>query len=1089
MKKSFHILLTFLLLASAAVCSYADNLSEGPWYNHYVNGINRLPSRATSYSYATPADALAGDRETSRMMSLNGTWKFFFAEDTKQAPLGFWKDGSDVSSWGDIKVPSCWEMQGYGYPIYTNSVYPFAFTPPYISRDNPVGSYVRTFTVPQNWKGGRVILHFGGVYSGHQVWLNGVEVGYSEDSCLPSEFDITDLLRSGENTLAVRVFKWTDGSYLEDADHWRMAGIHREVMLLWQPSVAIADFGVRTKLDADYKDAQLWVRPVIDVRGDVSIKDWKVSGQLYDPSGAPVDAPMVAYVDDILKEGYPQRDNVHFPILEQKVVNPEKWTAETPVLYTLVLSLLDAESDVVEARSCKVGFRDVKIDGQKMLVNGVPVKLYGVNRHDHSEYGGKSITREEMEKDVRLMKQFNFNSVRTSHYPNDPYFYDLCDKYGIYVMDEANLESHGVGGKISNDYTWVTSFMERATRMVMRDRNHPSVIIWSLGNESGMGPNHAAMSGWIKDFDPTRPMHYEGAQGQPEHPLYKPKKFKSKVVFTSEMQKASETKAAPTSLPEIKPVRPNPNDPEYVDLISRMYPRIETLEEMALNPMLDRPIYMCEYAHSMGNSTGSMKDYWDVIRKYDNLLGGHIWDWKDQGLARVDANGVKNWGYGGDYERSTDPNSANFCINGVIFPDGTPKPAMYTCKYVYQPVEFTMVDASAMRISLKNRNFHMSTASYAYSWEIKDERGVVQKGNFEAPVLEPGQTAQVLIPAKKITYKPDMVYLLNVYAHEVASVAYADAGHVNSSEQFILTQPEMGVKVSDKGKAPVVTEDASAVVVKAGKAVVRIDKASGYLSGYDFGSYQYIKEAFAPNFWRAVIDNDWRGWKTPVYLAEWKTAPESLMASVPSVDTAVDGNVAVVKVTKDIHGGKAALTLAYSVYPDGSLKVSYDLKIGDNMLEPVRVGLQGQIDRRFDNITYFGRGPQENYSDRHDGIFYGAWKTSVEDMMTQYVCPQENGNRIGVRWISLTDAKGRGLTVYGEQPLSISAWNTTQDALQNAKHIGEAAVLKDSFVLNVDLVQTGVGGTDTWSPRSRPYDQYRLLEKNYSYSFWIVPKP
>ena len=881
----------------------------------------------------------------------------------------------------------------------------------------------------------------------------------------------------------MRVFKWTDGSYLENADHWRMAGIHREVMLLWRPDVAIYDFGVRTKLDPDYKDASLWVRPVIDVCGKVETKGWKVSGQLYGPDGAAVGSPTEITVNEILTEHYPQRDNVYFPLLEQKVENPQKWTAETPVLYTLVLSLFDGDSKLVEARSCKVGFREVRVDGQRLLVNGVPVKLYGVNRHDHSEFGGKAVTREEMEMDVRLMKQFNFNSVRTSHYPNDPYFLDLCDKYGLYVMGEANLETHGVGGKVSNDFTWVGAFLERATRMVMRDRNHPSVIIWSLGNESGMGPNHAAMSGWMKDFDPTRPVHYEGAQGQPEHPLYEPRRRSAKVVFTSDEQKVKKDKKY-NSLPPLKLKKwSKPTDPEYVDIISRMYPRVEELEAMALDPLHDRPIYMCEYAHSMGNSTGSMKDYWDVIRKYDSCLGGHIWDWKDQGIAAVNEQGVRYWKYGGDFEPEWEKQDGNFLINGVVFPDGTPKPAMYTCKYIYQPVEFAMVDADLYKISLKNRNFHMTTADYAYSWEIKDEKGVLQKGVFLAPVLAPGESAELVIPAKKITYKPGKAYMLEVYACETKELPYASAGHVNSSEQFVLSEMPVQLAVA-KGKAPVVTEDDKKVSVKAGKVTVSVDKVSGYLSGYHDGSRQLVAEPFAPNFWRAALDNDWRGWKPGVYLSDWKTAPEYLAAATADVKTAVEGNVAVINVTRDIHNGKALLGLTYSVYPDGKVKVSYDLKIGENTPEPLRVGLQGQI-AGVDKVTYFGRGPQENYSDRNDGIFLGTWTSSVADMMMQYVFPQENGNRTDVRWIRLSDAKGKGLKVTGEQPLSVSVWNTTQDELDKAKHIGEAKMLEGSVVLNVDLVQTGVGGTDSWSQNARPYDRYRLTEKEYSYSFWL----
>lgn len=1078
------IILSVLVLC-ACLAVAAQNLQEGPWYDHYVNGINRMPARATSYSFDDEAKAKNCDREQARMLSLNGTWKFKFAEDTHQAPMDFFHEGYDVSAWDDIKVPSCWEMQGFGYPIYTNTRYPFPYEPPYIRRDNPVGSYVRTFSVPSDWKNGRVILHFGGVYSGHQVWVNGKEVGYSEDSCLPSEFDITEHVREGDNTLAVRVFKWTDGSYLEDADHWRMSGIHREVMLLFQPQVSIYDFGVRTKLDTDYKNASLWVRPVVDVKPGMDIRGWNVVGRLYDPQGARVGEDMNISVAEIHHEKYPQRDNVHYPLLEQKVTSPALWTAETPDLYTLTLSLYDAEGGLVESRSSKIGFREVKIVGQQFLVNGVPIKLYGVNRHDHSEYGGKSVTREEMEADIRLMKQFNFNSIRTCHYPNDPYVYDLCDKYGLYVMDEANIETHGVGGQITNEPTWATSFLERGIRMVVRDRNHPSIVFWSLGNESGTGPNHAAMSGWIKDYDPTRPVHYEGAQGQPEHPLYKPRSRKSKVVFTSEIQKEEAKKTDPTALPKVRQVVSNPTDPEFVDLISRMYPTVETLEKMAVDPNHDRPIYMCEYAHSMGNSTGGMKDYWDLIRSHESLLGGHIWDWKDQGLARVNAHGVKYWAFGGDFERPTDPNDGDFCINGVTAPDCTPKPALYVCKYVYQPIEFTAVDLSSYKIALKNRNFHMSTDRYTYSWEIKDEKNVLQKGMFEAPALAPGESAEVVVPARKLTFKPGAVYMLNVYAHEGASMPYADAAHVNSSEQFVLSERLEPAAVEAKGKAPVISENLAAVVVTAGKVIVTVDKTTGYLVGYQEGGRQMIKAPFAPNFWRAEIDNDWRGWKPSRYLKVWKTAPENL--SSPVISSVMDGSVAVVSAARTLADGKAELTLKYSVYPDGRLNVSYDLKIAENTLEPIRVGLQTQIDGGLDNLAYFGRGPQENYSDRNDGIFYGLWKTTPAGMMYQYVYPQENGNRTDVRWISCLDDKGRGLVVLGTQPLSVSAWNTTQTELQAAKHIGEAAVLPESFVLNVDLAQTGVGGTDSWSAAARPSEQYRLTDKHYSYSFWLAP--
>ena len=656
----------------------------------------------------------------------------------------------------------------------------------------------------------------------------------------------------------------------------------------------------------------------------------------------------------------------------------------------------------------------------------------------------------------------------------------------LHVMDEANLETHAVGGELSNDYTWNTAFMERVTRMVMRDKNHPCIIFWSLGNESGTGPNHAAMAGWVHDFDPTRPVHYEGAQGQPQHPEYKPLKRSAKRVLTSEYQKEEKQKTLPTALPAVRKVSANPTDKEFVDVISRMYPTVKVLAEMAVDPHHDRPIYMCEYAHSMGNSTGGMKDYWDVIRAHKSLLGGHIWDWKDQGLAKYDEHGVKSWGYGGDYERDTDPNSGNFCCNGIVSPDGTPKPAMWTCKYVYQPIEFAMVDKDVLRVSLKNRNFHRTTRSYAYSWEIKDETGVLQSGVLGVPAMLPGESVEVLVPARKISFKPGAVYMLNIYVMDTADLPYAGPGHFHSSEQFVLNERVAPEAPQAKGKAPVVSESADQILVKAGKITVAVDKATGYLSGYHDGVQQMLKAPFAPNFWRAEIDNDWRGWKPAHYMPYWKSAQETLEAAEVDVKAETAGSVAVVRMSKRM-GDRAELTMSYSVYPDGMLKVDYDVKISDDSLDPLRIGLQGQVDGEYEQITYFGRGPQENYSDRYDGIFLGTWDTSVSDMMFNYVYPQENGNRTAVRWISMTDLNGSGIQFLGIEPLSVSVWNTTQDELQNAKHVGEPHLLRDAFVINVDHVQTGVGGTDSWSQSARPSDQYRLMDKHYSYSFYVRP--
>ena len=1068
-----------LFITGISVCQ-AQTIA--PWCDQFVSGVSRLPARATSYSYASVEEALAADRSKARIQSLNGTWTFKFVEDVSLAPTDFYRPDYDASGWSEIPVPSCWEMQGYGYPIYTNIEYPFEFKPPFITRDNPVGSYIRKFSVPENWGKGRIILHFGGVYSGYTVWVNGREVGYAEDSCLPSEFDITDCVVPGENTLAVQVLKWTDGSYLEDADHWRMAGIHRDVFLMRMPDIAIYDFGVRTIFDATLENARLQIRPSIAHAPGVSTDGCLVTAQLYAPDGTAASRLLSLPVDDILSEAYPQRDNVYYALMEDLIEKPLKWNAEEPNLYTLVLALRDADGNCLEARSCKVGFRDIRIHDQQLFVNGVPVKLYGVNRHDHSEYGGKSVTREEMEADIRLMKRYNFNSVRTSHYPNDPYIYELCDKYGLYVIDEANLETHGTGGKLSNDATWTGAFLERVTRMVIRDRNHPSIIFWSLGNESGTGPNHAAMAGWVKEYDPTRCIHYEGAQGQPMSPLYVPLERSSAAVFTSAVV------ADGAQLPEEPVGGANPNDPAFVDVVSRMYPTYKELEEMALNPRIDRPIMMCEYAHSMGNSTGGMKDYWDVIRAHKSLLGGHIWDWIDQGIALTDKDGRKYWGYGGDFERPTDHNDGNFLINGLVFPDRTPKPALETCKYVYQPIEFAADDLSKFRVSLKNRNFFATSDRYYFTWELKDETGILQEGSIEAAALRPGETTVVEIPVRKFKQQPGAIYTLNLYAHEKAALPYAEAGFVCAAEQFVLPGTPQAVAPGNKSKKqPQVQRTDDGIVVSAAKTRIVVNGKTGYVDGYEQAGQSLLMTPMKPNFWRAATDNDWRGWKTRQQCGFWETAPDDFdTLGSTDIRTEQTDSTAVVHVRKTLQY-KVVLNLDYTMYGDGLLEVGYRLEIGDDVPEPLRVGMQMQLTNELHDITYFGRGPQENYRDRLDGIFLGTYRTTAAEMMTHYVYPQENGNRCDTRWIALTGRKGSGIQFIGQNPLSVSVWNTTQQELEQAKHVGEARVLEDSQTVNIDLVQTGVGGTDSWSRKARPSDQYRLLDKRYAYRFFIRP--
>ncbi len=1050
------------------------------WQNQNINSVNRLPARATSYSFRSVADALSSDRDQAQMELLNGDWKFNFATDEELAPKEFYAEDYNSDDWATIPVPSCWEMEGYGYPIYTNSTYPFPANPPYIDRTNPTGCYIKEFTVPAEWAGDRVILHFGGVYSGFYVWVNGTKVGYSEDSCLPAEFDITPYLKQGENTLAVKAMKWSDGSYMEDADHWRMSGIHREVYITAVPEVSLYDFGVRTLVDLDKDRAMLQIRPEVVNNNRQNLKGWSVAAQLYDADSQPVfPKDITVEASYITDEPYPQRDNVYYGMMEGMVHAPKLWNAEQPNLYTLVLSLSDKSGNVVDARSTKIGFRDIKTNNDgELLINGVPVKIYGVNRHDHSEIGGKTVTREEIELDVLLMKQFNFNSVRASHYPNDPYFYELCDKHGIYVIDEANLETHHQKGYLANRPEWANSYLERAVRMVVRDRNHASIIMWSLGNESGCGPNHAAMSGWIKDYDPTRLVHYEGAQGLPQHPLYQPIGRKEASIVTSEIV-YDET-------PEVKKRSgtpyANPDDPAYVDVISRMYPLVEELEAMALDTIMTRPIVMCEYAHSMGNSTGNLKDYWDVIRTHKNLLGGYIWDWIDQGLRAESEDGTIYWTFGGDHEQG-EHHDENFCINGVIGPDRSIKPAMWECKYVFQPIEFISKGENNNSFEILNRNFYETTDRYTFHWELRDESDVLQSGEFAVPTTPAGESCEVTLPIKAFKQKPGAEYWVRLHARERVAPSYAEAGFEVAWDQHLYNlAPKSEPKAATLKSTLVVDDSNKSAITIAGKGF-ELTITDGYISNYTQAGKPIITSPLRPNFWRAATDNDWRGWKTERWMGYWKTAADKLETS--SINVENDNNKSVkISVVKSI-ANDLTVDLTYTILSDGTLAVDYAMSKSESLPEMLRIGLQCQVADSFSEFTYYGRGPWENYSDRKCSAMMAIYETTPEELGYAYVQPQENGNRTDVKWFALQGDSN--VQILGDQPLSISMWQSTQDSYESATHIHQVQNLDGAFTLNIDLVQAGLGGTDSWSNKARPSKQYSLLENSYTYGFKFVP--
>ncbi|HKJ89809.1 MAG TPA: glycoside hydrolase family 2 TIM barrel-domain containing protein, partial [Oceanipulchritudo sp.] len=760
-----------------------------------------------------------GREEASRWVrSLDGDWKFNWAPRPGERPLDFFETGFDDTGWATLPVPSNWELQGYGTPIYVSAGYPFQVDPPRVTTEprelpsmenpdggrgwgeprthytayeerNPVGSYRRSFSLPGDWDGRRVFLHFGGVSSAFYLWINGEKVGYSEGSRTPAEFEITDFLSEGENLLAVEVYRWSDGSYLEDQDMWRLSGIFRSVTLYSTGTTRIADFTVRTDLDEAFKDATIAIQPEFDAPQEETLAGWTIEAHLFDHENVPVwNEPAVVDAFPILNRGYnpyvlvdrtPQRGPRKFGWIEKTVENPLKWTAETPYLYRLVVALRNPDGNVVEATGTAVGFREVKIRDGQLLVNGVSVRLRGVNRHEHDPALGHVMTEERMLKDIALLKEANVNAVRTAHYPNDPRWYDLCDKHGFYVMDEANIETHGLRGYLASDPKWHASFLDRAIRMAERDKNHPSIIIWSMGNESGYGPNFAAVSAWLREFDPTRPIHYEGAQDQP-------------------------------------------SDPEMVDMISRFYPRVrepylnpgipegstreraenarwEYLLDHAENPADDRPVLTSEYAHCMGNALGNLQFYWDEIYANNRMLGGFIWDWADQGLWKTGKDGERFIAYGGDF--GDKPNLGAFCLNGIILSDQSRTPQFEELRQVYAPVQIRVKEGDPFVAEVTNRYDFRDLSQLTPRWELSAADKVLASGELARVTVHPDSTTEVYLPFPDISEIPGAAPLFG-------RLEFLDGAHVVGRLQWEIPRESAAPMQADLVKyAPVSVEE------------------------------------------------------------------------------------------------------------------------------------------------------------------------------------------------------------------------------------------------------------------------------------------
>ncbi|TMI64574.1 MAG: DUF4981 domain-containing protein [Bacteroidetes bacterium] len=1066
-----HSLAQLVDKTPAAVPVAPSIYNREPYEDPQISGINRDPSRTTAYSFASINDALKGDRvKSGRYISLNGNWDFSFALKPGDEPKDFYK--SRVSGWKKIPVPSNWEMQGYDKPIYKSAVYPFRpANPPYVPKDyNGVGCYQRTFSVPADWKDKNISLHFGGVSSAYKVWLNGKFVGYAEDSFLPSEFNITPYLQEGENVLSVWVIRWSDGSFLEDQDQWRLSGIHREVYLHAEPKLRIADFFYQTKLDKNYKDALLSIRPRIENLTGHEMLGYVLKAQLYDESDRPVlNQSLEKKVDDIINEIHPRLDRVKFGLLETNISNPKKWSTEEPNLYKLVLSLEDSVGNLLEVKTCKLGFRSIEFrkSDSKLLINGKLTYLYGVNRPDHHPTKGKALSREDILQDIKTIKQFNFNCVRLSHYPSDPYLLDLCDEFGIMVIDEANLETHGLGGKLDHDASWTAAYLERMSRMALRDKNHPSIIMWSLGNEAGSGPNHAAMAGWIKDFDMTRPLHYEPAMGSPKEEGYidpsDPRYLKSND-HSHRIQ--------------------NPLDQYYVDVISRMYPSDYTAPLLVNQKNGDtRPIFFCEYAHAMGNSAGNIKEFWDQWRTTPRIIGGCIWEFKDQGLLKKDSAGVEYYAYGGDFgEKYFD----NFTIKGVVNADGKPKGAMYECKRVFQPIQCEWADSGKGLVQIINRSEIRNVNKYWAILEVLEDGKKIVNTIIGAIDVAPAGEKIVDISSWLPKMKPDAEYHAKLSFVLLNKEPWAERGFEIASNQLKIAN--YYTPTSQNFTAPTTFKENDSNIQLTGKNfTINFSKTNGALTSYIQNGQEQLKTPLLPHFTRPQTDNDKRGWKTHRVLKQWyESKPNLVNISTGKCDGHHGSGILVQSIYSLIHDS-AKVTVSYEVYGNGTIKINYDLETKQGLPNIPRVGVQMGIERTYDNIEWFGRGPFENYIDKRYGADAGIYNLPIKDFMENYVVPQENGNRTDVRWMYLSDPKTKdGLLIVTDSLLSMSAWPYTEENIQNAKHTNK---LKDAgyITLNIDLIQMGVGGNDSWSDVAAPLEQYQIKAKPYQYSFYIVP--
>ena len=1018
-------------IASLGLTAFAQ---QPEWQDPNVNAINRAPMHTNYFAYESEQAALKGCRLASdNYMTLNGTWKFNWVENADQRPTDFYKADFNDKGWDDMQVPGVWELNGYGDPIYVNVGYPwrsqYKNNPPYVPTvNNHVGSYRKVIEIPADWKGRQIMAHFGSVTSNMYLWVNGKFVGYSEDSKLEAEFDLTKYLRPGKNVIAFQVFRWCDGTYLEDQDFFRYSGVGRDCYLYTRTTNHIEDIRITPDLDAQYKDGTLQIAVQMKGKGTVDLK-------LLDKAGKEVTTAQV-------KGSGKQTATMN-------VSNPEKWTAETPNLYTLVANLQE-NGKIIESIPIKVGFRKIELKNGQILVNGQAVLFKGADRHEMDPDKGYVVSKERMIQDIKRMKELNINAVRTCHYPDNNLWYDLCDEYGIYVVAEANIESHGMGygdETLAKNTLFAKAHLERNQRNVQRGYNHPSIIFWSLGNEAGFGPNFEACYKWIKAEDQSRAVQYEQARTN-----------------------------------------------EYTDIYCPMYLPYDRCEEYCKGD-IDKPLIQCEYAHAMGNSQGGFKEYWDLVRKYPKYQGGFIWDFVDQSARWFTKDGKEFYGYGGDFNRY-DASDNNFQDNGLISPDRVPNPHAYEVGYIYQNIWVKPVDLQKGEISIYNENFFRDLSDFYVEWQLLANGEVLQSGIINDLKVGPQQTVN-----QKLNYTLDNIcpckeVLLNVAFKLKNAETLLPAGHEVAYQQLtvreykapenLLTEKKIA---HDYTSTPVVEDnDEYYLIVKGDNFHLDFARSNGYLSLYEVNGLSILNEGaqLTPNFWRAPTDNDMGAGLQKKYLA-WKN-PE---IKLTSLEHTTENNLVIVTAKYDMPSISAKLTLTYRIDKQGAIEVTQSMTTDKNaqVSNMFRFGMRTELNKQLANIQYYGRGPIENYADRNNCTNIGKYVQTVDEQFYSYIRPQETGTKTDIRWWNQTNKGGNGIQFVGKAPFSASALHYTMesldDGLEKDQRHSELVPQTDYVNFCIDKVQMGLGCVNSWG--ALPLEKYMVPYQNYDFTFVIKP--